>query len=407
MALTDKLTAVADAIRSKTGTTDPMTLDAMAEAVAGLKVGSFPNGTEWTQSNLTYGMQHAIYLCEGGIWVLAAGMNSTLCGIYYSTDGKNWIQSNITNGRFSTLKYAKGVWLATGNGNSYIYRSTDGKTWTEVDLNLEIELGSIVYVNGIWSVYNLNYADCLYYSNDGVTWVKNDSLTCKIRNIISNDAISIASTSDLSGLYYSHDGISWVSSNITSGSFSYPIYANGIWLVSSSLDQGVYYSKDGMTWTQSSITTGSFNLFAGTNGTILAYTTPSYTSSVLGVYYSTDGITWNSSNIESNKYTTAHYANGMFVLGSSYASKAYYSEDGITWTQITGVFGFARIVYENGVWIATGIGGKYYYSTDGKTWTATNIASNNGGGTPVCANGIWVVNGNNYVYYSVAWEPTA
>lgn len=36
MALTDKLTAIADAIRGKTGRTDALTLDQMAEAVAGL-----------------------------------------------------------------------------------------------------------------------------------------------------------------------------------------------------------------------------------------------------------------------------------------------------------------------------------------------------------------------------------
>ena len=62
MALTDKLTAVADAIRSKTGTTDPMTLDAMAAAVEGLEVGGgedylaqLCNGTltEYSNSEIT------------------------------------------------------------------------------------------------------------------------------------------------------------------------------------------------------------------------------------------------------------------------------------------------------------------------------------------------------------------
>ena len=39
MALTEKLTAIADAIRAKTGTVDEMTLTEMAEAVAGISVG--------------------------------------------------------------------------------------------------------------------------------------------------------------------------------------------------------------------------------------------------------------------------------------------------------------------------------------------------------------------------------
>ena len=39
MALIDKLTNIADAIRGKTGTTEEMTLDAMAEAIAGIEAG--------------------------------------------------------------------------------------------------------------------------------------------------------------------------------------------------------------------------------------------------------------------------------------------------------------------------------------------------------------------------------
>lgn len=39
MALTEKLTAIADAIREKTGSTEEMTLTEMAEAVSGIQTG--------------------------------------------------------------------------------------------------------------------------------------------------------------------------------------------------------------------------------------------------------------------------------------------------------------------------------------------------------------------------------
>lgn len=45
MALTDKLTAIADAIRSKTGTTEAMTLDEMVTAIQNIAVGSVDNKT--------------------------------------------------------------------------------------------------------------------------------------------------------------------------------------------------------------------------------------------------------------------------------------------------------------------------------------------------------------------------
>ena len=39
MSVNEKMTAIADAIREKTGGTDPLTLDAMAEAIAGIETG--------------------------------------------------------------------------------------------------------------------------------------------------------------------------------------------------------------------------------------------------------------------------------------------------------------------------------------------------------------------------------
>ena len=67
MALTDKLTAIADAIRSKTGTTEPMTLDEMVTAIANITAGSVPSdtitlsdGTELPKPTLKDGCNYAI-----------------------------------------------------------------------------------------------------------------------------------------------------------------------------------------------------------------------------------------------------------------------------------------------------------------------------------------------------------
>lgn len=67
MALTDKLTAIADAIRSKTGTTEPMTLDEMATAILNITTGSVPSdtitlddGTELPKPTLKDGCNYAI-----------------------------------------------------------------------------------------------------------------------------------------------------------------------------------------------------------------------------------------------------------------------------------------------------------------------------------------------------------
>ena len=67
MALIDKLTAIADAIRSKTGTTEPMTLDEMVTEILNITTGSVPSdtitlsdGTELPKPTLKDGCNYAI-----------------------------------------------------------------------------------------------------------------------------------------------------------------------------------------------------------------------------------------------------------------------------------------------------------------------------------------------------------
>lgn len=67
MALTDKLTAIANAIRAKTGSTEPMTLDEMATAIANITTGSVPSdtitlsdGTELPKPTLKEGCNYAM-----------------------------------------------------------------------------------------------------------------------------------------------------------------------------------------------------------------------------------------------------------------------------------------------------------------------------------------------------------
>ena len=92
MALTDKLTAIADAIRGKTGGTDGLTLDAMVSAIVGIEAGGgggLPAGiTEiqtgsWTQATND----------SGGSFTIPHGCSKTpryiLVNSDYATSGAN------------------------------------------------------------------------------------------------------------------------------------------------------------------------------------------------------------------------------------------------------------------------------------------------------------------------------
>ena len=87
--------------------------------ITGTAKGGFPNGTKWTQSNITSGNFYSIFNANG-IWV--AGSK----GLYYSTNGMTWTQSNITSENFYSVYNANGIWVAGGYGNGLYYSVTWG-----------------------------------------------------------------------------------------------------------------------------------------------------------------------------------------------------------------------------------------------------------------------------------------
>lgn len=81
MALTDKLTAIADAIREKTGGTEVLTLDQMAAAISGLSTGG--GGTDY--GKLLYELPEPVYFdgestfIETGVQILNETGEFTIC----------------------------------------------------------------------------------------------------------------------------------------------------------------------------------------------------------------------------------------------------------------------------------------------------------------------------------------
>ena len=182
--------------------------------------GGFPNGMEWTKSNITTGGFNTIHYANG-IWVAGGDSPTTYewsGGLYYSENGKTWTQSNITEDNVYHLHYENRIWVAFCERN--FYYSEDGKTWTDcntTDSNYNVSSGC--YADGIWA------GAC-----------KNDN-----------------------GLCYSKDGKTWTKSNITSGDFGFIYNADGIWVAGNfngankSKSYGLYYS---VTWEENGGSSG-------------------------------------------------------------------------------------------------------------------------------------------------------
>ena len=157
MALTDKLTAIADAIRSKTGTTEAMTLDEMVTAIANITTGSVPSdtitlsdGTELPKPTLKDGCNYAMIFKNSNYYSMLETSNRF-------ANVNSWI--SIANSSYT---------IGTSNAVCYISRLpvnfNEYNSWSE-PTNYDISnanfttLGTLILSNEIiekWSSTNTN-----------------------------------------------------------------------------------------------------------------------------------------------------------------------------------------------------------------------------------------------------------
>lgn len=404
----ETLTNIGNAIREKTGGADLINPTDMPEVIRGISGGGgFPNSTKWTQSNIKDDNIENIFNANG-LWV-AGGSK----GVYYSTNGKEWEQSNVVGESIfaKDFVYGNGVWVATCGNHYGPYYSTDGKTWAQS--NITKAMGWVYYSNGIFIASDRTN---IYRSTDGATWTQNKLPTNGCEQIINANGLWVAISGSYK-LYYSTDGNTWTQGTEIESGASYCKYADGMWIVKSN-NKGIYCSTDGKTWTQSNYTSGFASCIAYANGVWVVYDENS------GSYYSTDGITWTQGNIPSGQYP--HYVTNIKgIWYMSCENSCYCSTDGKTWTPFTNLMGIEYLTYSNGVIIgmtynpSTGMP-RWAYSTDCKTWKYSDGASgvfvntrdivvsdSTTNKTILNADGIWVA-GDHYngtgLYYSVTWE---
>ena len=102
-----------------------------------------------------------------GLWVAGSNGNTIYNrGLYYSTDGKTWTQSNITSGTVRFVENANDMWIAgiwdddDNYKNCGLYYSMDGKTWIKSNVS-DQGTSFATNANGLWVASGY---DGLYYS---------------------------------------------------------------------------------------------------------------------------------------------------------------------------------------------------------------------------------------------------
>lgn len=331
MALTDKLTEIGNAIRSKTGRNDPLTIDNMISEISSLEIGSsgFPNkmewiiDTSWQPASLIKFFDNK-FVCNLGS---TTGSNSP---IRISLDGISWktIHANIPK-MSSSLYYADGVWLGSNGDKKLYYATNDLSNWT--------------------------------YS--GTTMTGDNSF-----NFTKVNGIYYTLSSPLYSTYYSYNGKQWnaLSNNIGTKS---PVYANGVWLAGTDGSSvKVFKSTDGINWsTIEDIPASNSTHVININGTWFVQSGSSF-------YYSTDNASsWSEcSNLpESCSYIC--YFDNKYIAYSS--SGYFYSYDAINWTFVDNVpYGSRRGFNDLMFWVSKS-DGTFYYSMDFINWKSTSITN--------------------------------
>lgn len=415
MALTDKISAIAEAIRSKTGTTDTMTLAQMPELINGIETGGggFPNGTEWSCASYYYARDIEDIIGNARVgWIGLGGLGHDY--VYRSDDGISWDRTELAETKLTGYYSDRlGKWfVSTKNG---IYYSVDRIEWTQA-LSASNSGDDFVEYNRYIYCFDTSNSGCVcQYSMDGVSWTQISEFNFLV-SIVKRDGRMLGFNSQY--VWYTDDGVTWASNKLanTYTSITSCLYDSGRYVAVGS-NNGILYSDDGVSWTVGlSLTGGSANRsrIENINGTWVAITVATTSGGgTAKVRYSTDGISWTASSIPNRAWSTRVLQKCNGVLWMVGGSEVHYSKDGVTWNLVDAFPDQTNfsVVWDAGVYIASTVG-HLHYSLDGVTWTecSTPTEFDNYGYAPLvfrCGNA-WVspLKSGDTILYSQTWAPS-
>ena len=124
--------------------------------------------------------------------VLGSVSDSGSEGLWFSLDGNEWYQSNITDFKIKKLLCGDNICLALTDGS--IYYSNDGMYWKQSN----IEYGKYLEFNNTENIYIAGSIDDkgFYYSNNGKKWQHSNITSGNVKTIVCGEDKSIIFTED-------------------------------------------------------------------------------------------------------------------------------------------------------------------------------------------------------------------
>jgi leucine-zipper-like transcriptional regulator 1 len=249
-------------------------------------------GKNWTLAvaDAEFGsrIDYSLVVFNGRIWII--GGHDDQIGarddIWYSTNGKDWIQANSSLGFLkpragqNAVVFRDKLWIiggAWGDDHMYgdVWYSDDGIIWTRATPRAEFgprtQHSSVVFHNRLWiiggyrTVTSSQPLQDAWYSNDGVSWTQSTQrvafMPLERQNLLVFDnKIWNIGNGYTSEIWNSANGRDWnlvISPGMVPArnSESAVIYNNKLWIIggyNSTLGNlaDVWYSSDGLDWTQ-------------------------------------------------------------------------------------------------------------------------------------------------------------
>ena len=281
----EKLKAIADAIRQKEGTTEPIPANSFASRILALEAGGAPEGV--CTINLTASDPDGGTVEGGGVaskdmtitvdakvnakgnfyfdgweengevvsedpqYTFPVTADRNLTALFLETQyvaGVDWWECKLpAYAGWTAVTYGNGKFVTIAFNRDMAAYSTDGINWTNATLPVSASWNGLTYGNGKFVAVAGN-STTVVYSTDGINWV-----TAKLPvyanwgHITYGDGkfVAIDFISDIAA--YSADGINWERTTLpVSAAWKCVTYGNGIFVsVSLNSDKAAYSSVKG------------------------------------------------------------------------------------------------------------------------------------------------------------------
>lgn len=370
----EKLQAIADAIREKDGTTEPILANDFPDRIRAIETGGkLPEGVRTI--TLTADPPEGGTVSGGG--VASDGMTVTI----HAKSANNYKLKAWTMGGKNISKlnnYEFNVSSDLDLVAEFQEGSPAGELWFKSTLPFYSSWSSVTYGNGKFLMVSSSSSnDKAVYSGDGINWIETVLPVKAMWQCCAygNGVYVVLARNGIGA--YSTDCLNWTQIVLPSTDVWYDTtYGNGVFVAVASGSANAMYSYDGITWVSTQMpTSGSWNSVVYGDGKFVAIISGNATTTTA---YSRDGISWGASTIPSLLCGGVAYCDGKFVIVGYDTTKGLYSEDGITWvsTVLPSQASWKSVSGGNGRFVVVAYNSnKALYSDDGVNWLATTLPS--------------------------------